>query len=186
MFSNLKDCLKNTLKVLRERDDREYEMSFNRFIFIFVIGIYVTCLGRPGWAAGLTYICGYAAFATITLVSVIRSGAINDFRRTIALIGDFATISFEMHVCNDVTAVFLPIYLWVVFGNGFRFGVRFLAISAVVANVSFLAMAITTKFWQEHVPLTVGCQLGLIVLPAYVSTLIRKLTSPHRVIRVKS
>ena len=177
MISNLKSFLKNTVKALRERDDREYEMSFNRFIFIFLIGVYVTCLGRPGWEAGLAYIGCYAAFATVTLVSVIKSGARNDFRRIIALIGDFTTISFEIHVCDDMTAVFLPIYLWVVFGNGFRFGVRFLALSAVVANVSFLVMAATTKFWQDHAPLTVGCQLGLIVLPAYVSTLIRKLST---------
>lgn len=162
---------------LRARADREYEMSFNRAKFILVISVYLLCTRQPGYEDGLIYIAAYSLVTIAMFLSVVRHGARNDPRRILALVGDFASISYEMHAGNTMTTVLIPIYLWVIFGNGFRFGLRFLTISAVVANVTFLAMAATTPFWRENMPLTAGCFLSLVILPAYVSTLIRKLST---------
>lgn len=175
--ANLKARLRKTVVELRARADREYEMSFNRLMFILAVALYLACTRQPGYENGLTYLGYYFAFSVVTLTSVIRNGKRNDFRRVLALIADFISIAYEMHAGDGMTSALIAIYLWVIFGNGFRFGVKFLAISTVAANTTFLLMAATTKFWQEHTPLTVGCFLGMVVLPLYVSKLIRKLST---------
>jgi two-component system sensor histidine kinase RpfC len=76
--------------------------------------------------------------------------------------------------------LFYPLLLWIIFGNGFRFGVRYLAIAAAVTTVAFTVVVMTTPFWRDNISLALGLLVGLLVLPAYVSVLIRKLSEAKR------
>ncbi len=151
-------------------------MGRNRLIFCALIAAYLACVDQPGTAQGLIYIGAYGAFSVAALASVHLDARASTPRRIIALVGDFTTIGFSLHSCDAATAVFAPLYLWVILGNGFRFGLPFLAISAVAAIASFSAVAATTAFWQHNGALTSGFLIGLVMLPAYVATLIRKLS----------
>lgn len=151
-------------------------MGRNRLIFCALIAAYLACVDQPGTAQGLIYIGAYGAFSVAALASVHLDVRASTPRRIIALVGDFTTIGFSLHSCDAATAVFAPLYLWVILGNGFRFGLLFLAISAAAAIASFSAVAATTAFWQHNGALTSGFLIGLVILPAYVATLIRKLS----------
>ena len=151
-------------------------MGFNRLFFCALIALYQWSVHTPGSALGIKFITCYALLSAFLLRSIVVDGARNDLRRTLALIGDFVTISFEIHAGGAATAVFSPLYLWVIFGNGFRFGLRYLIRAALIANAGFLVMAFTTVFWKENLGLTTGFSVGLLVLPLYVSTLIKKLS----------
>jgi two-component system sensor histidine kinase RpfC len=59
---------------------------------------------------------------------------------------------------------------------GFRYGLSYLIVAAVGSVASFALVVATTPFWREQPYLAYGLLLGLIVLPAYASTLLRKLT----------
>ncbi|MBZ0172124.1 MAG: hypothetical protein K8E66_07080, partial [Phycisphaerales bacterium] len=65
--------------------------------------------------------------------------------------------------------------LWVTFGNGFRYGRAYLFGSALMSAAGFLFVILTTEFWHRHPGFASGLLAGLIVLPAYVSTLLKKL-----------
>jgi len=96
-------------------------------------------------------------------------------RRLLAMTTDNVTLTYFMYVGGDETALWYPIYLWVTFGMGFRYGRKYLFISAFCSAVGFSTVLLLTSFWHGHVGLGIGLLAGLIVLPAYVSTLLKKL-----------
>ena len=160
---------------LRGRPDTEHEMSFNRLAFALVISIYLYTEDAPPLAqilAGLYWLVAIGLFAHI-----LRWPATNKLRRSIALCLDMGFLCAELHVGGEITSALAPIYLWVILGNGFRFGVAWLRGGAAVAIVGFVAVWITTPFWYTQPHLSAGFLLGLIAIPAYAGTLVRKLNA---------
>ena len=158
----------------------EFEMSLNRFVFCLLIGIYLLATHSPGLSAELAYIVGYSIFSLALFLWIRCDPALRMSRATLALIGDFATISFEMHLGGASTSVFYPIYLWVILGNGFRFGLRFLFAAMIAALVGFGLVCRTTPFWLHETYLCWGLFVGLIIVPGYGATLIAKLSTARR------
>src|SRR3546814_18066275 len=70
-------------------------------------------------------------------------------------------------------------YLWVTFGNGFRYGARWLFVSAAISLAGFAAVVAATPWWRENLPLSIGLLVALAALPAYVATLITQLRPAH-------
>ncbi|WP_201865135.1 hybrid sensor histidine kinase/response regulator [Microvirga soli] len=98
-------------------------------------------------------------------------------RRVVAIVSDLATVSFQMRYVGDPSSILFLLYLWITFGNGFRFGVRFLYIAMTVSIVCFTAVVYTTPRWHDDMYLSGTMLLSLIALPLYTSTLIRKLSN---------
>jgi two-component system sensor histidine kinase RpfC len=67
------------------------------------------------------------------------------------------------------------LYPWVILGNGFRYGTRYLFVSQVIAIAGFLVAIFWGDFWQEHRAFGVSLLLMLILLPIYAAFLIEKL-----------
>ncbi len=73
-------------------------------------------------------------------------------------------------------SVFYPIILWMILGNGFRYGVRWLYVASVLSTLSFGFVVLSTSYWQHNLTLGIGLVIALLVIPAYCSTLIRKIS----------
>ena len=76
----------------------------------------------------------------------------------------------------EVMAAFYPVLLWVILGNGFRFGVKWLYVSAGIATAVFGTVVASTNYWQNSLGLGIGLSAALLIIPAYCSTLIKKLS----------
>lgn len=160
---------------LRGRRDTEHEMSFNRLGFALVISIYLFSQHAPPvtqWIAIAYWGVAFALFAHI-----IRWPAINKTRRLIALCLDIGFLCAELHYGDEIASAFAPIFLWVILGNGFRFGVRWIYGATALSLTGFIAVWLTTSFWQAQPHLAGGFFLGLIAIPLYSATLIKKLNS---------
>lgn len=118
---------------------------------------------------------GFLTLSVMFLAHIILRPAESVPRRVIAMVMDNATLSYFMYVGGAETAMWYPIYLWVTFGNGFRYGRAYLFGSALMSAAGFLFVILTTEFWHRHPGFASGLLAGLIVLPAYVSTLLKKL-----------
>ncbi len=157
----------------------DLEMVINRQIaaVLFVLVYLLAFGGRlhgdllPLLAAGVYF----AAGLLIALHLVISTGPPN-LRRAAALCVDMGVLAFEMDHGGVGTAWMYPIYLWIIFGNGFRFGSSFLLLATLVAAVSFGGTILLSPFWRAAPQLSIGLLLGLIILPLYARTLIRKLS----------
>ena len=73
-------------------------------------------------------------------------------------------------------AAMYPMFLWASLGFGFRFGLKWLFISAFSNTATFLYVIATTAYWQQNLVLGYSLAIGLLVIPAYCSKLIRKLS----------
>ena len=156
-------------------------MSFNRIIFAVIIVIALLTKYKTG--AAHTALIGMAIYIVLALAVVghiLLSPGTSWARRLFALFLDCGFLSWQLHLGGGTVAVFFPIYLWVIFGNGFRFGLTFLAIAVPVATLSFGLVVATTPYWYAQPPLSVGLLIGLVILPAYAGTLIRKLSLATR------
>ncbi|MCK0198188.1 ATP-binding protein [Ancylobacter sp. 6x-1] len=152
-------------------------MSYNRLVFSVIIVI-VLLLNRKTSDVGdaLRVMALYIPLAVGVLGHIILFPGVSRGRRLFALLLDCGFLSWQLHLGGEIAALFFPIYLWVIFGNGFRFGLPQLAIAIPVATISFAIMVWTTPYWHGQLHLSIGLLVGLVILPAYAGTLIRKLS----------
>ena len=156
----------------------EYQMVFNR-LAAAVLG-----LGYNLWAGSRGLLTGWPVLAasvnlllcTVVLVHLYACPTPARVRRFLALLLDVWATSYELHVGGGSTAWLFPAYIWVVFGNGFRFGPRFLLAAMGLSIWGFAAVAATTPFWSGQPVLAAGVVLGLVVLPLYALALINSLS----------
>ncbi|MDE2240377.1 MAG: response regulator [Rhodospirillales bacterium] len=160
---------------LRDRPDSEHEMSFNRLVFAGLI-VAILLLGRRSSQDALAVMVVYFILALGGLAHIFWRPGVCQTRRVYALLLDCCFLSWQLHLGGERVALFYPVYLWVILGNGFRFGIGFLALAVSVATSSFLLVVLSTPFWRSQVHLSAGLLAGMVILPAYASTLIRKLS----------
>jgi signal transduction histidine kinase/DNA-binding response OmpR family regulator len=167
---------------LRNRPDSEHQMSFNRLAFGAIIVVFL--IARRNTENSSNLLTLMAIFITLALAlfgHILFNPNISQIRRFLALLLDCGFLSWQLHLGGQGIALFFPIYLWVIFGNGFRFGINFLAISAMVAVFTFSSVVATTPFWYDQMGLSVGLMFGMIILPSYAGTLILKLSKATKI-----
>ena len=137
-----------------------------------------------GWsdelAAGFLAAPPFYALSLLVIAWILRDPAKVVARRYLGMLIDTATVSYLLYAAGDAGAFFYFIYLWVTFGNGFRFGKHYLLASATMSLAGFLAATELSAFWAAHPLLVFGLALGLVVLPAYVWTLLTRLQQATR------
>ncbi len=154
----------------------ELEMARNRLVF-GCLGVAFLVALHPGRVeAPLGLLAAYVVAAVAILAHILARPARFRARRVVAIVADSTILSCELHMGGEAVSLFFCLYLWMVFGNGFRFGLGWLRVAAVAACLGFLATCLTTPFWlgQEH--LAAGLMAGLVGLPLYAGVLIRRLS----------
>jgi two-component system, sensor histidine kinase RpfC len=99
-----------------------------------------------------------------------------EWRRLTAIFLDSATGFMIMVHTPAETAAFYPVFLWMILGNGFRFGQKWLFVAAGISTLAFGTVVLTTDFWAQHAALGYSLTAALAIIPAYCSSLIRKLS----------
>jgi two-component system sensor histidine kinase RpfC len=172
---------------LRNRPDSEHELTVNRIALsgtAFAYLIVAAMFGRADAAEMLREQWVYFAFYEIVSISLflhlLHQPGVSVGRRIVGMVSDLGLFSYGMYVGGEAFAPLYPIYLWTIFGNGFRFGVPYLYAATATSVVGFGIAIVSAPFWHEHRGLAAGLMAGLILLPLYVSTLIRKLSQAKR------
>jgi len=185
--ASLRSKLKDLKASLKARPDREHEMTINRLVLSGLVVAYlvVASLGGSTEAAAMLErtwpaFALYNVLALVLFAHLIWDPGVSAVRRLAAIGLDLGLFAYCLHAGDEAVTPFYPIYLWVVFGNGFRFGNTYLFAAAAAAVVSFGVVILTTPFWQEHRGLAVGLLLALVLLPLYASTLIRRLNAARQ------
>lgn len=99
-----------------------------------------------------------------------------EWRWVAAIILDIGMAFAVMMRATETMSFFYPLLLWVILGNGFRYGVRYLVFASFMSVLAFGTVVMTTPYWEPNRILGYSLTLALIVIPAYCSTLIRKLS----------
>jgi two-component system, sensor histidine kinase RpfC len=115
--------------------------------------------------------------ANCLLFVALRANIVNLlWPRLAAIILDVATAVVIITRSPETMSFIYPAFLWMTLGNGFRFGLKWLRVAALLSALSFGAIVTLTAYWADKLVLGYSLTLALIIIPGYCSTLIRKLS----------
>lgn len=177
-MSRLKS-LTNSLRRHRREVDAELEQGLLRIGILSGVVIYLavslllapTALHEHALLSAVIFL-----FIAFGLLIWIKAGPTSSTTRKIAgQICDIGESTFGLYFFGTTTSPLYVVYLWVIFGNGFRYGTPYLVLAAAQSTIGFSLVLTFNPYWHEHLPLGIGLLLGLVVLPGYVAMLLTRL-----------
>jgi two-component system sensor histidine kinase RpfC len=162
------------LKSIRGELSPEQEILRNRLVMGTTsgIGCFFFAFDAVIFSAFFAYLSFNAALYAMQRHNIWRP----EERWLAAIILD-VTMAFAVMLQEpEGMSLFYPIILWMILGNGFRYGVRWLYVAAILSTLTFGFVVLSTPYWQQNLTLGLGLVLALLVIPAYCSTLIRKIS----------
>jgi len=167
-----------------ERRDVDFEQSVLRTTFAGGLIVYIAYLAgsEPG---GLT-----PALRLGLLLSVLVEAAglwmMSWFKRHserpakmrfFGIAVDILPLTIGVWGNGEYGAPLVGIYLWIIVGNGLRFGRRYLHFAYWLSLGCFAAQLWFVPFWQLHPRMGIGFFLGLFLTPLYVLLLLSRETA---------
>ncbi len=175
--------LRQALAVARHGEPLEFEQLVVRYL----IGIFTTACAILSWHYEVLAPWQLSALAVfIPLAWLLAAGFMLHFaiwpqrrieRRIATIIFDAVTLSLFIYFGGEAASIFFPVYLWVILGNGFRFGIPYMLASMAANGLCFALVVAFTPQWQSAWAFAGGVLLSLLIIPLYVARLIRALRS---------
>lgn len=137
---------------------------------------------EEGQGRGLGIAIAFLVFAgTLTLHIVVRGDRTNvRVRRVLGIVADNAVNTYFMIVMDEGGAIVFGVYLFVTFGNGFRYGRLYLHLSQAFSILGFCAVLALSPFWSQYPFVGAGILIALLVLPFYVGVLGQRITEAKK------
>jgi two-component system sensor histidine kinase RpfC len=183
-MGNLKNFFKEhrTPYKLTEDGSSEYQQATIRVvilsaIFSYFVSIYYLSGVHSVLAQPMVILVGI--FFVGSLLNILSFRFITGkciTRRTLTLLVDLSVLSYGLHIGGSSATICFSVYLWLLVGYGLRYGQAYLFAGTVIGSIGFTAVLMHTDYWIEQQTAGFGLLIGLIVLPIFFSSLLRKLT----------
>jgi len=157
---------------LKNRLDSEHEQAFIRLILVSIVFTWFFSFDH---LTAYKVCAGYLLLSLLLILWIIISPKPNSARRIIGAIGDMSATSAGLFLAGEMATPLLAVYLWVITGNGFRYGIKYLFISMALALTGFMAAYFIHPFWTEHLWISAAIFITIIIVPLYMVSLIKKL-----------
>lgn len=184
MFTTLKNWYKN---LATSCDPIELEQANIRIPAAIVIFALVTysyfnqSLSHPELVA-FKILFIYTFLSILVILSILKNKFKPIQRKLAGAWLDMVAISVFMSLTADVGVMLVAIYLWVIFGNGFRYGKYYLYHAQALGIIGFLIATNLSSYWVIHKTIGYSLTAMLIILPLYVAKLIDRLhEAKHKV-----
>ncbi len=167
-------------------DPPELEQGLIRLAFAAVVlGCFIWYATRDGKIDGvegkvLIATILYAVAAVALLARIIWAGDVSVSRRYVGIIVDNAGITYFMAMMGEAGAVMFGLYLFIIFGNGFRYGRVYLHLCQALALVGFGSVLVLDTHWSNSSSVDIACFFAILVLPFYVSVLAKRITDAKK------
>lgn len=145
-----------------------------------IVTLYAWAIYPPGaWQISTTALIWlYMVLGgTIVLIWIYRHPVIAPNRYLLALFIDMSGLTAAVYVNNEYGLALYPLYMWIAFGYGLRFGGRYLIICALSSSAGFALLWLVMPIWHNHLHnyLFVWYTLGLLLVPSYGAIFLNKL-----------
>jgi two-component system sensor histidine kinase RpfC len=167
---------------LTEEGTSEYQQAIIRVVILSAIfGYFVSINSHSGiqFALSQPMVILVGLFFAGSLLNILSFRFIpgkSITRRTITLLVDLSVLSYGLHIGGSSATVCFSVYLWLLVGYGLRYGQTYLFAGTIIGSIEFTAVILNTEYWIEQQTTGFGLLIGLIVLPIFFSSLLRKLT----------
>ena len=118
----------------------------------------------------------FIAWSSALIIAIAIQPGASPTRRLIGATLDSCTITYFSYAIPEHSAPLYFLYLWIIFGHGFRFGRSYLFFTLILSFTGFGAAVFYSDFWKENSTLGVGLWIGMLLVSLYISTLVKKLT----------
>ncbi|MCB1713538.1 MAG: response regulator [Candidatus Competibacteraceae bacterium] len=158
---------------LVNRPDSEHEQALIRLAVSAVIWLYVQSVAVTGYPFFFSIL--FFATSIGLFLAILVHPASTPTRRFFGCALDCAGISYGIFLTGEYGALLLMVYAWVIIGNGFRYGLRYLWTAATLAGIGFTIATWYSTFWHiPSVPWVMAIAL-LVLLSGYAAMLIQRL-----------
>ncbi|MGA9033103.1 MAG: ATP-binding protein [Sulfuricaulis sp.] len=166
---------------LAQRPDSEHAQAAIRLVIGLIASVYLinsvlsdSAISREEWRIIILTI-SFVLFSVAVLTSIVIFPKVSVWRRVLGIFADIFTTTCVLYFTDSVGAAVYGVYLWVTFGNGLRYGPRYLYLASAMSVIGFVLVLAVSEYWAIHRALGVGLTIALIVLPLYVASLARQL-----------
>jgi len=171
------------LRRVRQTGDTEPEQAIKMRLSIGVLLVLYYCLPWSGdagfsetfFSTPSLIALNYYLIAVLLVVAIIRNPVPSPPRRVIGILLDMCSLSAVMFLAGSTSVLLFVLYLWVILGNGFRYGTKYLYISLGVALAGFIPAITWGSYWQQNQSIAISLLMILVVLPLYSAFLLNKL-----------
>jgi two-component system sensor histidine kinase RpfC len=173
---------------LAARPDTEHEQAIIRLLVGAVLFPYLLpqvfvgkgVHGQADLMFLLAMVC-FLVLAAGVFAWICISPASSSVRRVAGSVLDMGTATWFMYNTGEYGTPLYIVYLWTIFGNGFRYGKPYLYNSLALAVVGFGIVLVFNDYWVQNRTAGVSLLVGMIVLSFYVAKLVTRLfDSLHR------
>lgn len=179
--SHLKMNKFNINSKLSPKARQEFQQGTVRLLFITLFSTYIYSLKTLipvtesvhhfHLYASLSYIL----FSILILAGFLYHAESSLIRRVVTLIGDNAIVFYGLYTMGEYGTPLFAIMLLITVGYGVRFGIPYLYAATVISNIGFLIVIETAAFWMENEFLSYSLLATNIIIPVFVSYLLRNL-----------
>lgn len=168
------------IRRLKRRNDSEHEQAIVRLAIALLILAYLWWLAPrlPGVASMVAVMLAESMVGLGLVAWLLFKPDVSHTRRWIGMLADFSTLAILMYLNPKPLAPLYVLILWVVVGNGLRYGPKYLYSASGLGLLAFLWVIASSPYWRTQPYLAVGLLIGLMAIPMYLSSLLHDL---HRV-----
>ena len=185
---DLSDQLRQGRAVRRRAvgNSSEREQALLRIAIVTIILVYLTLFDHgvprtdPLLQTGILLFGVHLIIGILLLIWILLVPTLLRPRVVLGIVTDIGSFSLAMIVTGEVGAPWWAGCLWITFGNGFRFGERYLYLSAGLSIIGFSLAILLSDYWNNNLPIAAGLMISMLVLPGYAVVLIRRLQAERQ------
>jgi two-component system sensor histidine kinase RpfC len=165
------------------RDDSEHEQAFVRLVIGILVFLYFFQLSlhhesNENWNVNFLWVMlVFIALSIILITHIAAYPRISPIRRLLAASLDSLTITYFFFNAAESAIPLYFLYLWIIFGYGFRFGKRYMFFTLALSLIGFGGVILVVPYWSQNLFLGIGLWAGMLLVSLYVSTLVGRLTA---------
>ncbi len=166
----------------QRRYDEEFLQSLTRIIFFTSILVILRFFYTEYYQLPSVQTAGilFTLFIVIHTTWVIKQPGKYRFRRLFTIVADLGYVSFLSANLGMNAIILYPLFIWIIMGNGIRFG-DFYFYSALTVAVTFLSIAlIYNTFWSHHIDLSISLILGLMLITLLNKKTLKRIHLIHK------
>lgn len=166
--------------ILVYSDNEEQSQAYVRLLFYILIylfyftRVFLEYSSNPTPLA-IVMLVFFQSFGIAHFIWVRRYPAANVIRRSIAVFADISGVTFAMVLLDDAGLFVYPFYLWIIVGNGMRFGRAYLFSALLLTVIEFGSVLYIHPHWVENLRVGLILMGMIIVLPLFFLVLFERL-----------
>jgi len=124
------------------------------------------------------------SFAYYLIVSIYKDQF--TWRRYFSIAADLGITSYGLYVLGATGLALYPAFLWIIIGNGLRFGTYYLRIATLMGLSGYLMACWASKILYTHTTIVLGLLVGMILMPKFFLVMVRRLAEINQALQEKS